>query len=662
VQQVASSYAVGVPGVLHFGLGDAAQVNWVRVEWPSGNVYEWGSFTSGQTRELREVSMIRPVKPSVSPGGRVVLAVSSTGATQWYHDGEELVGQTGVRLVLEGATADFEGRYSVVMTRSGVTTTNHTYLRVDDTFTKVTDSSVSEGSAAAWGANFVDIEGDGDLDLVVWNGAIADSLEQNVAYENDGSGGYTRVTAGDLSGSWGMWGGGAFGDLDNDGDVDAVAVNFESWPNRPLDLFLSDGGWALSRFQGADPLVTESTAGYPSLADMDGDGILDVAVGCGSGSVAKTHLFRGLGGGRFEQVLSGVVVEDWVAGAESLAWGDLDDDGDPDLVVCDFQGRKILAYWNVGGGRFERVVEGPLATVSGGALVAAFGDYDNDLRMDLFVSNYAGVSWLFHNEGGGEFSVTEMKTGAATGYAAWGDYDNDGDLDLMVATGQANAQPNLLYRNEAGVLLRVDIGSPSSELARTGPVVFGDIDNDGDLDLFEGNMSGERDALYRNNGNSNHWLLVNLRGTTSNRSAIGARVVVRYVEERVERRQMRELFGGNRSQQDPRAHFGFGAYGGLVDLEVLWPSGSRQLVSGVAVDQILEVVEPFAPELAGHILGEGRFELQFRTEGAKQYAIQESADLVIWTTVAVVTGNGDTVAWQDSAPAEERCFYRVQPR
>ncbi|MGA1238087.1 MAG: CRTAC1 family protein [Limisphaerales bacterium] len=303
------------------------------------------------------------------------------------------------------------------------------------------------------------------------------------------------------------------------------------------------------------------------------------------------------------------------AGAESLAWGDLDDDGDPDLVVCDFQGRKILAYWNVGGGRFERVVEGPLATVSGGALVAAFGDYDND-----------------------------------------------GDLDLMVATGQANAQPNLLYRNEAGVLLRVDIGSPSSELARTGPVVFGDIDNDGDLDLFEGNMSGERDALYRNNGNSNQWLLVNLRGTTSNRSAIGARVVLHYVEKRVEKRQLRELFGGNRSQQDPRAHFGLGEYSWLVDVQVLWPSGSRQMIPDVAVDQILEVVEPFAPELAGHVLGEGRFELQFRMEGAKEYVIQESADLVIWTTVAVFTGNGDTVAWQDSAPAEEHCFYRVQPR
>lgn len=661
VQEVTSVYGVGVNSELHFGLGDATQVDWLRVEWPSGNVFEGGPYLAGKVRELREFVGISPAHPSVSPGGSVELSARAGLGIQWYHDGVELEGETGAKLILSNVTTEAEGHYSAVVIGTSGVTTHHTYLRVDSTFTKDADSAISEREESAWGANFADVNGDGWIDLVVWNGYDAGTNQIVGVYLNEG-GIYRRLAVeegGDLVGRSGLWVGGALGDMDGDGDVDAVGS--EGYGGAPAKVFINDGQGFFVTMTGDDPLVTVRSGGYPSFADYDRDGVLDVAFGSSNwGGIVDEKLFRGLGEGWFEEVPS---MFPSVPGAstESIAWGDYDDDGDPDLIVCDY-GRKRLRVYRNTGGHLELVTAGGLAEVTGAVLVVAFGDYDNDLRMDLFVSNYAGGSWLLHNEGGGEFSIRTLQTGPATGYAAWGDYDNDGDLDLIVATGQGNGQANVFFRNEGGWLVRCDIGSPTSELGRTGPVLFADVDNDGDLDLYEGRSYGEKDGLYLNNGNGNHWLKVALRGTVSNTSAIGARVIVRYKEDRVAKQQMRELFGGNRGQEDPRAHFGLGSCDRPVDLEVLWPSGTHQKLSGVAVDQILEVVEPRCPVLGGCVRIEGGLELEFVSEAGKEYRIQESADLVVWTTVETVAGNGDRVviALPTSESGEGQRFYRVE--
>jgi len=160
------------------------------------------------------------------------------------------------------------------------------------------------------------------------------------------------------------------------------------------------------------------------------------------------------------------------------------------------------------------------------------GDYNNDGFLDLFVPNEMGLkSFLYRNNGDGSFTkITQgdvVNTVAQSLAAAWADYDNDGFLDLLVVNGRMGFVANHLYRNQGdGTFLRVTNIAPATDLGTWHGATWGDYDNDGFLDLFVANW-GSTNALYHNDGNSNAWLKVKLRGTVSNRDGIGAKVRVK---------------------------------------------------------------------------------------------------------------------------------------
>jgi uncharacterized repeat protein (TIGR01451 family) len=203
----------------------------------------------------------------------------------------------------------------------------------------------------------------------------------------------------------------------------------------------------------------------------------------------------------FTRITSGDIVND--GGQSSGAcWGDYDNDGRLDLFVTNWAGQNNFLYHNKGDGTFEKVTTGRIVNDGGWSRACTWGDYDNDGFLDLFVSNDGGGNFLYHNEGGTAF--TRVLSGPIVGDdgncygAAWVDYDNDGWLDLFVAR-HTNAD-NLLYHNKGdGTFDKITTGAIVSDGGYSNPASWGDYDGDGCVDLFVGNVNSQPNFLYHNN-------------------------------------------------------------------------------------------------------------------------------------------------------------------
>ena len=281
-----------------------------------------------------------------------------------------------------------------------------------------------------------------------------------------------------------------------------------------------------------------------------------------------------------------------LAGGSGVAWGDYDNDGWPDLFAVNYGDFRL--YHNNQDGTFTNVAA--TAGIAGnGECSPAWADYDNDSDLDLYVGCMSGsvAGYLFRNNGDATF--TDVREAAWLNLSeqnrpvAWGDYDNDGWLDLFVAEPSAGRSCSTTTRGDGTFSdgsLAAHLGSGSGY---TG-AAWGDYDGDGWLDLFIGN-DGTPNLLYHNllASSENHWLQVKLLGTLSNVSGIGARV--RVVAGGLA--MNREVSGGSGfySQNSLPAEFGLGTYTGTVTVEVYWPSGQLDLLSGVASDQVITVTE-----------------------------------------------------------------------
>ncbi len=645
----------------HFGLGDATSVDILRVEWPSGNVQELTDVTPDRMMTVTEPVRITPNRPSASINGGVTLRSLGSGARQWRFEDEELPGQTNITLVLTNLTAAQQGHYSVVVTSGESVVTNFTYVYVDTQFTKVTTGPVVAGKESGWACSWADYDDDGNLELLVGNGVEAAGLERMGLFRSDGLGGFVRLTneVGSLVSEPGRFGGGIWGDYDNDGALDCLVMDWTATKST-LALHRNLGNGTFRR--EAVPPLTDARPGYVAWVDYDNDGWLDVFDGMAwsDGGVITNRLFHGQGSGGFTSVSAGILVQDRFVGLEGFSWGDYDGDGDMDLLATDPHSwwRNASAYpnhlyQNNGGGVFTRITNNAIALDRASSLVPAWADYDNDGKLDLFLTAYSETSRLFHNDGNGQFTKILMGPGLETDQPIWGDVDNDGDLDLFIARGQGTATTNLFYRNNGdGTFSTIGMGSPVTDVGRSGSCSWGDYDNDGFLDLFVVGNRGGADWLYHNNGNGNHWLMVKLIGTTSNRSAIGAKVRTYAKVQGKFQWQMREIQGGNRCQNDPRAHFGLEASTNVSRLVIEWPSGTVQELTKVAADQILTITEPRRPILAGVFReSDGSFLLSVTADPNQRVKIYSSDDLTDWVEVGEWTGSGQGFDVPPLAPA-----------
>ena len=447
----------------------------------------------------------------------------------------------------------------------------------DDTFTDVAAAAGVAHTGYGMGCAVGDYNNDGFPDLYVTN------FGANVFFRNNGDGTFTDVTRGTDTGDT-RWGAScAFVDYDNDSFLDLYVTNYVKYTIESDQVCMNKGVRVY-----CDPRLYE--------------GELDI-------------LYHNNGDGTFTNVTKSAGFSEATGRGLALAWADYDDDGDMDVYIANDADQNFL-YSNNGDGTFTDVslTAGVGFSEDGEAengMGADFGDYDNDGRLDLVVTNFQDqTNTLYHNEGSGLFSDVSYASKIGTmslSYLAWGvsfcDYDNDGYQDLFIANGHLDEnvqafnptgfyeQPNLLFRNnQNGTFDEVGVDSGSGmrlEKVSRGSA-YSDYDNDGDLDLLVTNLKGTPDLL-QNEGNQHTWLILKLIGTRSNRDAIGARVKVTAGN----LTQIREVRSGSSylSQNDMRLHFGLGKGRQVDQIEIRWPSGLQEHLEGIEPNQILTLVE-----------------------------------------------------------------------
>ncbi len=490
-------------------------------------------------------------------------------------------------------------------------------------FENVAIPSGIDATNLAGGAVMDDFDGDGLLDIVTTECNPAGRMHY---WRNDGNGHFTdRAEAAGLGGQL--------------GGLNLVQTDYNN--DGRLDLFVMRGAWmrddgrqrcSLLRNNGdgtfAD-VTREAGLDYPACprqscawADFDNDGWLDVFVGNESMEMRyPSQLFRNNRDGTFTDVAKDGGVENWRY-CKGCAAADYDGDGLVDLYISNF-GEPNRLYRNLGGFKFADVAVKAGVTEPINSFPCWWFDYDNDGRPDLFVAGYGrdirfiaaerlGVDHdgprlkLYRNKGDGTFEDVTKAVGLNKAHlvmgCSQGDFDNDGWPDLFLGTGfplYDAYEPNVAYRNDGGRRFdEVTFSMGVGHLPKGHGVAFGDINNDGQQDVFVelgGFYPGDffYNALFANPGHANRWIALKLEGVKSNRAAIGARIKVTTAEGRSIYSTVcsGSSYGGNSLQ----AEIGLGKTSGPVIVEITWPGGRTQRLEGVAVDAFYELKEGGAP-------------------------------------------------------------------
>jgi hypothetical protein len=455
----------------------------------------------------------------------------------------------------------------------------------DGTFS---DSTMKAGvGRIGWcmGAAAADYDNDGDHDLYVT------CYGSNTLYHNNGDGTFSDVSekAGAAGGNWST--GAAWGDYDRDGDLDLYVARYVDFNRAEIP---PKGSSKFCQYRG-------------------------LAVQCGPrGLKGLSHiLYRNNGDGTFtdltKKALGGELPEYY--GFTPL-WADFTNDGWPDLYVAN-DGTPSLFYINRGDGTFEE--RGGLAGCAfskdgreQAGMGADFGDYNQDGWLDIFKTNFSDdYNNLYMNLGGGNFSdhtdaariltVSWKELGWATKFF---DYDNDGWSDIFITNGHVYPevdqwQADSTYKQRPQVLRNLQNGTFRDVTAQLGADMqkkisgrgasFGDLDNDGDIDVVINNLDGVPSLLRSVSSGRSHWLTLRLRGVKSNRNGIGARVKLR--SGKLAQLQEVHQSGGFLSSNDTRVHFGLGENAFVDSIEIRWPSGLVQHLKDLKLRQIITVTE-----------------------------------------------------------------------
>ncbi len=486
-------------------------------------------------------------------------------------------------------------------------------------------------SGLAGGAVMEDFDGDGYLDVMVSSSGLRDQLRY---YHNNADGTFTDRTA--EAGLTGITGGLNLvqADYNNDGYPDVLVLR-GAWMKRggrhPKSLLRNNGNGTFEDVTENAGLLGFHPTQTAAWADYDGDGWLDLYVGYESEEDDRhpCELFHNNRDGTFTEVAAAAGVAN-VGYVKAVVWGDYNNDGRPDLYLSRL-GLPNVLYRNDGPAgpsktwKFTDVSSQAGVEQPRDSFPAWFWDYDNDGWLDIFVSgwrapnsvadvaaDYMGLPHegetprLYHNNHDGTFSnvATAAKLNkllVAMG-SNFGDLDNDGWLDFYLGTGAPDLAmliPNRMFRNASGKFFQdVTTSGGFGHLQKGHAVAFGDIDNDGDQDIYEtmgGAYTGDTywNVLFLNPGHGNHWITLKLEGVLSNRSAIGSRIRVSVESPEGDR----EIFatvgsGGSFGASSLQQEIGLGNARAIREIEVRWPaSGRRQNLRNVPMDQILKIKE-----------------------------------------------------------------------
>jgi hypothetical protein len=500
------------------------------------------------------------------------------------------------------------------------------------------------------GVALLDYDGDGYLDIYLINGAAIPSLKKespaywNRLFHNNHDGTFTDVTekAGLAGAGYGM--GVAVGDYDNDGRPDIFVANVTG-----NQLFHNNGDGTFSDVTEKAGLSGAKLDGKKMWSvgagwfDYNNDGLLDLLVVnyckwevnkdpycavkngvrayCHPKQYAPLHnsLYRNNGDGTFTDVSQETGIADRLGKGMSVSFADYDQDGYLDAFVANDTTPEFL-FHNLKGRKFEEV--GARAGVAyapdGGALSGMgsdFRDVNNDGLPDIWYTAVEHETFpLLINQGEGAFADESAANGlySTVDMSGWGngifDFDNDGWKDLFVARSnvmdnislltpsRTYEEPNTIFRNLGNgkfADVSATAGADFQLKAAHRGVAFGDLDNDGRIDMVVSVLGGPVKLFHNISPPGNHWILLKLVGTKSNRMAIGAQIHLLTPDNRSQWNQVTTATG-YASSSDSRVHFGLGSNSRISEIEIRWPSGIRQVLRDVAADRILTIEEPRA--------------------------------------------------------------------
>jgi enediyne biosynthesis protein E4 len=497
------------------------------------------------------------------------------------------------------------------------------------------------------GVGLLDYDNDGYLDVYFVNGAAIPSLQKdgpmyyNRLFHNNQDGTFTDTTekASVAGAGYGM--GVAIGDYDNDGWPDIYVANVTS---NQLFRNNHDGTFSdVTRKAGVGGGLLDGKKMWSVSAawvDYNNDGLADLFVSnyckwevnkdpvCGPTPTTRAYchpknyaplpntLYRNNGDGTFTDVSVETGIHKHAGKGMGAVIADYDGDGFMDIFVANDTQPNFL-FHNVGGKRFEEVafesgVAYPQSANAISGMGADFKDIDNDGRPDIWHTAIENESFpLYQNRGEGQFweTTSESQLVSTRTMSGWSngiaDFDNDGWKDLFVARGNVldnvaqfssrkYEEPNSVFRN-------LGKGKFQDVSAQAGPdfqgaaahrgVAFGDLDNDGRIDAVVSVLNGRAKYFHNVSRSENHWILLKLVGSKSNRMGLGAKIRLT-AEDGSKQYNEVTTATGYACSSDPRVHFGMGKSRMIREIEIVWPSQVRQTLRDVAADRVLTVTEP----------------------------------------------------------------------
>src|ERR1700737_2566852 len=453
----------------------------------------------------------------------------------------------------------------------------------DGTFTDVTDHAGLRGAGYSMGAAAADYDNDGWTDLYVTG------INRNILYHNNKDGTFTDVTQkAEVTGVTGgkkLWSvSAAWIDYDNDGLLDLFVTNYLEWSPENSQV-CGPAGKRLS----CPPSLYK---GEPNI------------------------LYHNNGDATFTDVSAATGIAKCIGKGMGVAIADYDDDGWTDIFVANDNERNFL-FKNRQGQAFDEVgVESFVAYTDDGVPVSSMGvdfrDWTNNGSPALFETALGGETFpFFRNEDRKSFTMATYESGigfASFKMSGWGagiyDFDNDGYKDLFSANSHvsenADVNPQQQYRQPNGIFLNLRNATFHDVSADAGPALrlraahrgaaFGDLNNDGKVDVVVSAIGNPAELLYNTSTGGNHWIAIETVGVKSNHDGIGTRIKLTGQSGLVQYNSVTTA-GSYASSSDKRAHFGLGSDSLVKEIELRWPSGTRQVLRNVKADQILKVTE-----------------------------------------------------------------------
>lgn len=470
-----------------------------------------------------------------------------------------------------------------------------TNFSLAQSFEQMNFPDITNTLSSSRSANFIDVNGDGWDDIFFTNGLSTG--ETNMLYVNNGDGTFITVTDGDVVEHSIRAVGASFADVDNDGDLDGYVTTWGAGGQPKRNYFYRNNGNGIFNFEEnvAPNLTYSETATW---IDVNNDQLLDLYITNSAQSLRNLY-FENQGDGSFLE-RTDLTITNEVKPSRSVDWVDYDNDGDSDLFITNEGNNRNTLYRNDGSNNFTQITDLAIVQDIRNSMGSSWADVDNDGDFDLIVTNWEQANQLFINENGifTEVSDSEIaEAGISSFGSVFADIDNDGDLDLLILNSYNDTHfTNSLFINDGNGNFTKDTSSALANFEGwTYGAAFGDYNNDGWLDVILANNQDEsqENAVFKNTGTGNNWIKIKCLGTNSNKSAIGAivKITANINGNPVTQIRKVEANSGYASQNSLTTHFGLGNATEIQQIQIKWPSGLTENFSGLSINSMNNLTE-----------------------------------------------------------------------